>query len=275
MGYTFTMKIALLHFHDRKMTNFLRFTYNVGIRVCKSLKMKGCEQMEIERINDHTIKFFVPFQDVETRGFSKEEVLFQPERGEELFWEIMEEINQGEEYELESPLWIQVHVTDLGLEVIAVGIRALNGEAFESLSSGPFEGTILEQLEKILEQLQIDEKGALKALVNRREESNINGAEADKTDEIRVFSFAAFEDIIQLSAYEQQMPEIDGIYVLEGKYYIGVCLDALEGDELKNVRGLLMEFGDVSPIGWVRIQTYGKCLGKSDGLTKIRQAFWG
>ncbi len=41
--------------------------------------------MEIERINDSTIKFYITYRDIEDRGFDRDEIWYNRERGEELF----------------------------------------------------------------------------------------------------------------------------------------------------------------------------------------------
>lgn len=41
--------------------------------------------MEIERVNDSTIRFFITYKDIEARGFEREEIWYNRERGEELF----------------------------------------------------------------------------------------------------------------------------------------------------------------------------------------------
>src|SRR6478735_7702702 len=59
---------------------------------------KGEMIMEIERINENTVKFFVTYVDIEERGFDRNEIWFSRERSEELFWEMMDEIHQDEEF---------------------------------------------------------------------------------------------------------------------------------------------------------------------------------
>src|SRR5574342_699475 len=74
--------------------------------------------MEIERINENTVKFYISYVDIEKRGFDREEIWYNRERSEELFWEMMDEVHQEEEFEVEGPLWIQVHAMEKGLEVL-------------------------------------------------------------------------------------------------------------------------------------------------------------
>src|SRR3954451_12458944 len=73
--------------------------------------------MEIERINENTVKFFLSYIDIEERGFTREEVWYNRDKSEELFWEMMDEINDETEFEVEGPLWIQVHAMNNGIEV--------------------------------------------------------------------------------------------------------------------------------------------------------------
>lgn len=57
--------------------------------------------MEIERINEYTLKLYISYGDIEERGFDREEIWYNRERSEELFWEMMDEIHQEAEIYLE------------------------------------------------------------------------------------------------------------------------------------------------------------------------------
>ena len=72
--------------------------------------------MEIERINENTLKLSISYIDIEQRGFHRDEIWYNRERSEELFWEVMDEIN--EDFNPNGPLWIQVQALEKGLEII-------------------------------------------------------------------------------------------------------------------------------------------------------------
>lgn len=78
-------------------------------------------KMDIERINENTVKFYISYIDIEKRGFSRDEIWFNRDKSEELFWEMMDEINDESDFEVEGPLWIQVHgkVSHYPQEIIA------------------------------------------------------------------------------------------------------------------------------------------------------------
>lgn len=54
--------------------------------------------MEIERINEDTIKFYISYLDLEERGFNQEDVWYDREKSEELFWDMMDELKYEEEF---------------------------------------------------------------------------------------------------------------------------------------------------------------------------------
>src|SRR5690554_6148411 len=88
--------------------------------------------MDIERINDYTVKFYISYVDIEERGFDREEIWYNRERSEELFWEMMDEMHREEEFSLEGPLWIQVQALDKGLEVLVTKAQiSKDGQKFE------------------------------------------------------------------------------------------------------------------------------------------------
>src|SRR5690625_3183892 len=54
--------------------------------------------MEIERINENTVKFYISYLDIENLGFEKEEIWYNRERSEQLFWHMMDEVNFKEDF---------------------------------------------------------------------------------------------------------------------------------------------------------------------------------
>ena len=88
--------------------------------------------MEIERINDHTVKFYISYIDMEERGFDREEIWYNRDRSEELFWEMMDEVHREEDFMVEGPLWIQVQALDKGLEILVTKAQlSKDGHKFE------------------------------------------------------------------------------------------------------------------------------------------------
>src|SRR5699024_5577061 len=74
--------------------------------------------MEIERINENTVKFYISYLDIENLGFEKEEIWYNRECREQLFWHMMDEVNFKEDFSVEGPLCIHVNSMDNCIEIV-------------------------------------------------------------------------------------------------------------------------------------------------------------
>ncbi|MEH7110554.1 adaptor protein MecA, partial [Bacillus sp. JJ1764] len=167
--------------------------------------------MEIERINENTVKFYISYGDIEERGFDREEIWYNRERSEELFWEMMDEVHDEEEFAVEGPLWIQVQALDKGLEVLVTKAQlSKDGQKFEL----PIPG------EKSKD-LPVDEK--IEELLDQHFNTNYSDddeilIEDDSLEFMLVFR--EFEDVIMLSKRPGLDELMTKLYYFEGKYYL-------------------------------------------------------
>src|SRR5699024_11936001 len=83
--------------------------------------------MEIERINENTVKFYISYVDIEDRGFEREDIWYNRERSEQLFWQMMDEVNYKEDFSVEGPLWIQVQALEKGREILVENAHLSKG----------------------------------------------------------------------------------------------------------------------------------------------------
>src|SRR5699024_9660413 len=91
--------------------------------------------MEIERINENTIKFYISYIDIEDSGSEREEIWYDRERSEQLFWQMMDEVNYKEDFNVDGTLWIQVQAVDKDLEITVTKAKLYkNGEQLELLT---------------------------------------------------------------------------------------------------------------------------------------------
>src|SRR5699024_3500247 len=98
--------------------------------------------------NENTVKFYISYVDIEDRGFEREEIWYNRERSEQLFWQMMDEVNYKEDFSVEGPLWIQVQALEKGLEIIVTKAQISKG------------GTPVDSIEDVDESVDItiDEK---------------------------------------------------------------------------------------------------------------------
>ncbi|WP_078408679.1 adaptor protein MecA [Priestia abyssalis] len=221
--------------------------------------------MDIERINDNTVKFYVSYIDIEDRGFDRNEIWFNRERSEELFWEMMDEIHQEEEFAVEGPLWIQVQALEKGIEVIVTKAQlSKDGQKFE---------VPIGEDRKI--DIPVDER--IESMLDQQFNQGKEDEELESEDDSLQFviRFRDFEDVISLSHRLELEDVMNQLYSFEGRYYLYV--EFLEEHEmvhdLDNILSVLLEYGNESPVTIHRLQEYGNQIMEQQALKQVKQYF--
>ncbi|MFK9095299.1 adaptor protein MecA [Bacillus salipaludis] len=222
--------------------------------------------MEIERINENTVKFYISYGDIEERGFDREEIWYNRERSEELFWEMMDEVHGEEEFAVEGPLWIQVQALDKGLEVLVTKAQlSKDGQKFE-----------LPIPNDKIKDIPVDDK--IEELLDQH--FNPNHSEDDDIlleEETLEFllAFKDFEDVISLSNRAGLDDLVTKLYHFEGKYYLYTEFpeDFYEEDEIDDLLSVLLEYGYETQLTIHRVQEYGKEIISKDVFEELRKYF--
>lgn len=213
--------------------------------------------MRIERIDESTIKFFITYQDIEKRGYDKEDLWLNRKRGEEFFWSIMDEVNHEheEEFSMDGPLWIQVHAYDKGIEVVVS----------KSQDDKPFS----------MEQNPMD-------INNKDVESfleNISGEKDQTVPTIKepvMVRFADLEDLIKYS-YEVEVDETqyeDLLIVHEGRYYYQIFFDhRMDYMDTERIEAKLLEYSAPAETSNLIIEEYGNIIMSMNVRGKVRKVF--
>ncbi len=224
--------------------------------------------MEIERINDNTVKFYISYVDIEERGFDRDEIWYNRDRSEELFWEMMDEIHHDEEFNIEGPLWIQVQALDKGLEIMVTKAQLTkDGQKLElPLSDDKLKDLpVDERIESLLDQhFQVKQQD---------EDDSVDGYEAGILNCTIVFK--DFEDIISLSKRNGLNDFASSLYSLEGKYYLFAEFSDMDAEEeyIDNTLSVLMEYGDESAVTIHRLKEYGKVIIEDNVFETITKYF--
>ncbi|CDQ21019.1 adapter protein MecA 1/2 [Halobacillus karajensis] len=229
--------------------------------------------MEIERINENTVKFYVTYQDVEQRGFDREEIWYNRERSEQLFWEMMDEVNDQENFQADGPLWIQVQAMDKGLEVIVTKAQvSQDGQKLElpNEDGKAIDVPVDDKLESLL-----DDKFHASEDYDQR---NDDDADQEDSDEPLTFTlkFNEFEDIIQLSHYLSSAESMEQrLFHFEDRYYLYIQFidENMSDDEQENVLSQLMEYAQESSLTIHRLEEYGKTIFNDRALELVQEYF--
>lgn len=220
--------------------------------------------MEIERINENTVKFYISYIDIEERGFDREEIWYNRERSEELFWEMMDEVHQENDFDPEGPLWIQIQALDKGLEVLVTKAQiSKDGNKFE-----------LPIPEDKLKDLPLDEKMEefLDQHFQVKQHFDMSGDQFEF-----ILEFNEFEDLLELAkTQELENENIETkLYVYDNKYYLYLKFDeeVYDDDTIEDALSLLLEYGFESSYTIHRLDEYGKKLMDENVFPTLNQYF--
>lgn len=223
--------------------------------------------MEIERINENTIKFYISYLDIENLGFQREEIWYNRERSEQLFWHMMDEVNEKEDFNPDSPLWIQVQAKEKGLEIIVTKAKISRqdhdlddqDDDFDFEEEGTIEDILEDTFGKGVEELE-DNPGFHEERL------------------WMVVKFDDFEDVIQLSHLMEHDYEIleETLYYYEGNYYLYVqfSLDIFDDeDTYDDIVSKIMEYATSTDISLHVLEEYGKIIIEHNTFSEIRKYF--
>ncbi|WP_153462279.1 adaptor protein MecA [Sediminibacillus terrae] len=229
--------------------------------------------MEIERINENTVKFYISYMDIEDRGFDREEIWYNRERSEQLFWQVMDEVNYKEDdFNVDGPLWIQVQALDKGLEIVVTKAQlSKDGQNLElpTENGKTIDMPVDEKIESMLDEKfgSSDEAG---------HDTNHHSDEDEEGNLSFVVSFKDFEDVIQLSHYFSETEGLtDRLYHFEDQYllYLEFEENFMTDDEQEDILSQLLEFGHESTITIHRLEEYGNPIFAERALSQIKQYF--
>ncbi|HLR72104.1 MAG TPA: adaptor protein MecA [Pseudogracilibacillus sp.] len=223
--------------------------------------------MEIERINENTVKFYISYIDIEDRGFEREEIWYNRERSEQLFWQMMDEVNYKEDFNVDGPLWIQVQAMEKGLEIIVTKAQvSKDGEDLEipDENGKTIDVSVDDKIENMLE----DKFGG--------SHKTTSGKASKEKKTSYVFQLKNFEDVIQLSHYSKNdFTQItDRLFYYQDKYYLFMEFpDDNGGIPQDDIVSQIYEFADNTKITIHLLEAYGKIIFTNDTLRDVRDYF--
>ena len=200
--------------------------------------------MDIERINENTLKLFITYSDIEDRGYSREEIWYNRSKGEELFWDVIGEVNTDDYFDLDGPIWIHINASEQGLEVIVTRANLHSDQETNAMMDS------FEENREVAEQLREMENVIFESFDNETDEDmEITNAR---------FMFKDIDELVPLAKRIVSFGLSSSLYKFEERYYLHVDFTHLaEQRERKNALALIKEYLKPSRLTIYRLQEYG------------------
>ncbi len=202
--------------------------------------------MDIERINENTLKLFITYSDIEDRGYSREEIWYNRAKGEELFWDVIGDVNTDDYFDIDGPIWIHINASEVGLEVV-VTRASVNNDSETSSMVGAFEDDL-----HITDQLNEMEESIFNSLGKALKE--------DEPIENARFRFKDIDDLVPLATRAVQLDVNSTLYKWNDEYYLFVDLKDMELNEAKNIIALCSEYLQASKVTSHRLEEYAQVI---------------
>ena len=213
--------------------------------------------MEMEHINENTIRVLIKSEDLAARGITFLDLLGNHNEIENFFYSILEEVDIDEEFKGSEAVTFQVLPKGDGLELfISKNLPPEGMENFDDMSDGSTED-ITDMLKKHVAS-QLQETESQPELGNRF-----------------IFELNSFEAMVQLASEVYLDSVTTNLYQMNDRYYLEVqFMDNDTTDiEVENALAYLREFANRTQVTSEVLAEYGKIIMEHDALELTRYYF--
>lgn len=166
--------------------------------------------MEIEHLDEDTIRVRIKNSDLEARGYTFLDLLGNQQQIEEFFYTILEEVDLDNEFKDSEAVTFQVMPNPTGLELLISKDSEVHEDLVSNVEFENFDELFLEQELEELEEIEEE---------TFDEENNVEFESREEDREI-IIEFNNFEQMIQLAQNLKAISGFSSLYQLNKKYYI-------------------------------------------------------
>ncbi|CZQ91607.1 negative regulator of genetic competence meca [Trichococcus palustris] len=218
--------------------------------------------MEMENINENTIRVLIENSDLEERGITFLDLLGNQKQIESFFYSILEEVDVDNQFHESDAITFQVLPNGNGLELFIS--RGMNGdEDYENVNGSS-------QLEHVVDYIKKQTKN-----FNEREKKASEMDEDDMAPVEVVFKFQSFDDFLELAKRMFLESGVSSLYYYDKHYYLAVVyfIDEMTETNLDTEILKALEFAEESDIATEVLSEYGKLVIQDNALEVARHYF--
>lgn len=223
--------------------------------------------MEMERINDNTIRVLLGNEDLAERGITVLDLLGNHKQIESFFYSILDEVDQDHSFAEDAAVTFQVMPSQSGLELLISRSKDENNDEADRTDADEDSANVPDFIRQQLNELDDDDDEAVD------EGGFIDAKAADQTEV--VIRLASFEDFISLAQALRLEGAASDLYTYQDRYYLVLTFYAnkVAPSEIRDQTAVAVEFGDKVNLSSDVLSEYGKLLMPTSALETGRYYF--
>ncbi|WP_071130151.1 adaptor protein MecA [Enterococcus timonensis] len=223
--------------------------------------------MDMERLNENTIRVMIRNEDLEARGITLRDLMKNQQDTENFFYSILEEVDQEAQFEDSDSVTFQVLPNRNGLEVLISKDLDLPDD-FPFMNVEPAKDFDAADFQSFLQ----DKMGDMTDFDDDQEDdllfSNVDQA-------ANIFKLNSFEEMISLAQNVELEHGLTNLYLLEDIYYLELVdtPDDASDFERKVDRALLLEYAHETDVTGAYLHEHGTCVMERSAIELTRYYF--
>ncbi len=225
----------------------------------------GCSEMEMERINENTIRVSIANEDLEERGISVLDLLGNQKEIENFFYSILEEVDIDNQFQENDSVTFQVLPNYDGLELFISKSNIINPPT----DMNSYMENQVDEFTDFLKNHIVSQEEDQDISVEVLDENDIYADESVSKD--MVFRANDFEDLIELSNVINMTHATTNLYQYQSAYFLVVTfyLEDISKSQVKNDISKLYEFLMKTPVTKDILEEYGQSIIEDNALNLL------
>lgn len=227
--------------------------------------------MEMERINENTIRVLIDSADLQARGIRILDLLGNHQQIQDFFYSILQEVDANHQFQDDDSVTFQVMPNNNGLELFISKNDPLNTD------SQPTDA-ITDYLKQRFADQANDHASSASASDQNQNDNDDDSYQfnAEPLTKTAVAQFNQFDDLIDFAKMMDDHNLVTELYKYEGHYYLTLrflVTDEQTSDDIKNQLALVYEYGNRTNRSAAFLGEHGKKLMDVSALHLINHYF--
>ena len=231
--------------------------------------------MEMERINDDTIRVLLGNDDLAARGITVLDLLGNHKQIETFFYSILDEVDKDHTFATNDAVTFQVMPSQSGLELLISKNNFKDADEDESNENDDIEPTFLAAGDDVPNFIKQQLQGLDRDDDNQAYDAGDYVEPGNSDQQNVVLKLANFEDLISLAKALRLEGGTSDLYQYKGDYYLSLTFfdNAISQQEANDEIAIAMEYGDKATVSADVLSEYGKKIMATSALETVRYYF--